>query len=72
MNRIEIDLDLGQGNSILDILVTFDVKPQHFAGLIYDLFYRVWSYDLLLEHRIPCISTHSGWFYVELSKHGLC
>ena len=50
---------------------TFLLKPpQPFAGLIYDLFYRVWGHDLLLEHIILNISTNSGWFYMKLSQQG--
>ena len=49
MKLLKIDLDLIkiiQFWTFLDILLK---PPQPFAGLIYDLFYRVWSYDLLLE-----------------------
>ena len=50
---------------------TFLLKPpQPFAGLIYDLFYRVWGHDLLLEQIILNISTNSGMFYVKLSQQG--
>ena len=68
MKLLKIDLDLIK---IIQFWI-FLLKPsQPFAGLIYDLFYRVWGHDLLLEHIILNISTNSGWFYVKLSQQGL-
>ena len=65
MKLLKIDLDLIK---IIQFWIfwTFLLKPpQPFAGLFYDLFYRAWGYDLLLEHIILKISTNSGWFYVN-------
>ena len=71
MKLLKIDLDLIK---IIQFWTfwTFLLKPsQPFAGLIYDLFYRVWGHDLLLEHIILNILTNSGWFYVKLSQQCL-
>ena len=68
MKLLKIDLDLIK---IIQFWTFLLKPPQPFAGLIYDLFYRVWGHDLLLEHIILNISTNSGWFYMELSQQGL-
>ena len=68
MKLLKIDLDLIK---IIQFWTCLLKPPQPFAGLIYDLFYRVWGHDLLLEHIILNISTNSGWFYVKLSQQGL-
>ena len=70
MKLLKIDLDLIK---IIQFWTfwTFLLKPsQPFAGLIYDLVYRVWGYDLLLEHIILNILTNSGWFYMKCSQQG--
>ena len=67
MKFLKIDLDLIK---IIQFWTFLLKPPQPFAGLIYDLFYRVWGHDLLLEHIILNISTNSGWFYVKLSQQG--
>ena len=65
MKFLKIDLDLIK---IIQFWTFLLKPPQPFAGLIYDLFYRGWGHDLLLEHIIPNILTNSGWFYMKLSQ----
>ena len=71
MKLLKIDLDLIKIIQFWTFWTFLLKPPQSFAGLIYDLFYRVWGHDLLLEHIILNISTNSGWFYVKLSQQGL-
>ena len=70
MKLLKIDLDLIKIIQFWTFWTFLLKPPQPFAGLIYDLFYRVWGYDLLLEHIMLNISTNSGWFYVKLSQQG--
>ena len=70
MKLLKIDLDLIKIIQFWTFWTFLLKPPQPFVGLIYDLFYRVWGHDLLLEHIILNISTNSGWFYVKLSQHG--
>ena len=71
MKLLKIDLDLIKIIQFWTFWTFLLKPPQPFAGLIYDLFYRVWGHDLLLEHIILNISTNSGWFYMKLSQQGL-
>ena len=71
MKLLKIDLDLIKIIQFWTFLAFLLKPPQPFAGLIYDLFYRVSGHDLLLENIILNISTNSGWFYVKLSQQGL-
>ena len=70
MKLLKIDLDLIKIIQFWTFCTFLLKPPQPFAGLIYDLFYRVWGHDLLLEHIILNISTNSGWFYMKLSQQG--
>ena len=68
MKLLKIDLDLIK---IIQFWTFLLKPPEPFAGLFYDLFYRAWDHDLLLEHIILNISTNSEWFYLKLSQQGL-
>ena len=70
MKLLKIDLDLIKIIQLWTFWTFLLKPPQPFAGLIYDLFYRVWGHDLLLEHIILNISTNSGWFFVKHSQQG--
>ena len=70
MKLLKIDLDLIKIIQFWTFWTFLLKPPQPFAGLIYDLFYRVWGHDLLLEHIILNILTNSGWFYMKLSQQG--
>ena len=70
MKLLKIDLDLIKIIQFWTFWTFLLKPPQPFAGLIYDLFYRVWDHDLLLDYIILNISTNSGWFYVKLSQQG--
>ena len=70
MKLLKIDLDLIKIIQFWTFWTFYLKPPQPFAGLIYDLFYRVWGHDLLLEHIILNISANSGWFYLKLSQQG--
>ena len=71
MKLLNIDLDLIKIIQFWTFWTFLLKPPQTFAGLIYDLFYRVWGHDLLLEHIILNILTNSAWFYMKLSQQGL-
>ena len=71
MKLLKIDLDLIKIIQFWTFWTFLLKPPQPFAGLIYDLFYRVWGHDLLLEHIILNISTNSGWFYMKTFTTGL-
>ena len=71
MKLLKIDLDLIKIIQFWTFWTFLLKPPQPFAGLIYDLFYRVWGHDLLLEHIILNISTNSGWFLRETFTTGL-
>ena len=70
MILLKIDLDLIKIIQFWTFWTFLLKPPQPFAGLIYDLFYRVWGHDLLLEHIIINISTNSESFYVEHIQWG--
>ena len=70
MKLLKINLDLIKIIQFWTFWTFLLKPPQPCAGLIYNLFYRIWGYDLLLEHIILNISTNSEWFYMKLSQQG--